>query len=104
MLSVEGCMATAVYRGRFPLAEPFLYQASTRIGPSPPHMFGKVLGTGTSSNRVGSSVVYVTGPRMACNSAVRGLLVKVPHCCKYVCHFASVCVWAVPVGLLESIP
>lgn len=46
----------------------------------------------TSSNGVVFSVVYVTGPGMAWNSALRGLLVRVPDCCKYACYFANVCV------------
>ena len=97
MVSVEGWMATLsmAVRGS-PLVEPSVYQASAGIGPSPCYILGRVSGMGTSSNGVVSSVVYVTGPRVTCNSALRGLLVGVPRCCKCACNFANICVWAVP--------
>ena len=82
-------MATAVHWWReLPPEEPSTYQASAGIGPFPSHVFGRVLGMGTPSNGVVSSVVYVTGPRMARHSALRGILVRVLHC-KYACYFVT---------------
>lgn len=55
-----------------PLAEPSVYQASARIDLSPSRTFCRVSGMGMSFKGVICSVVYVTGPRMACSFALRG--------------------------------